>query len=113
MIEVEENEYEAYFVRAQFSRGEHAGKEVLIYYDLQKLSILQQGIVQLDGDELREAGITLAPVEMPYDELRGIGPETFEKGTDDPAILNAALEMWDACNSPGSSRIDWYTGEPL
>ncbi len=113
MIELLENEHGAYHVRAKFGQGAHAGQEVTIFADMQKLSILQAGIVQLDSSELESLGIELPTLMMPRDEFRQIGPAIFDNGTDDPAILNAALEMWDALNEPGSSRRDWYTGEPL
>ncbi len=113
MVELLLNEHGAYYVLAKFGQGEYIGTEVTVYVDMQKLSVLQKGIVQLSASELEGKGVKLPEVSMPRDELRQIGPATFSSSTDDPAILNAALEMWDALNEPGSSRRDWYTGEAL
>lgn len=113
MGDVLRNEWGASYVRAKFSQGAHAGLEVSIYACSQKLSILQAGFVSLESQEIEELDPPLPTLMLQRDELRQIGPMLLTGYTDDPAIVQAAMEMWDALNSPGSSRIDWYTGEPL
>jgi len=113
MTDVLRNEYGAAYVRAKFNQGAHAGVEVSIYDCSQKLSILQAGFVALESDEIEELDPPPPALMLQRDDLRQIGPLLLTHHTDDPAIVQAAMEMWDALTSPGESRIDWYTGEPL
>lgn len=112
-MDVLRDEWGASYVRAKFSRGAHAGLEVEIYQCSQKLSLLQAGFVTLEYDKVGELDPPLPVLMLQRDDARQIGPAMLDHHTDDPAILNAALEMWDALNEPGSSRRDWYTGEAL
>ncbi len=112
-IEVKWNEYGAAYTEAEFAEGPHAGTKVTIYVDNLKLSLLQAGFVKIDDDVREELGLKLPDLELERDEERQIGPAILRGFTGDPAILAAAMELWDAVTHPGASRIDWYTGEPL
>lgn len=109
-IEIKYSEFGRAYVEVAFSRGEHAGQIVRVDGGRQKLSILQAGFVSI-GEEWEDE---LPPAIVPDNPALGIPPGLLAGGfTDDPAILNAALELWDAETYPGASRVHWLTGEPL
>ncbi len=112
-IEVKWNEYGAAFAEATFAEGPNAGIRIPVYIDNLKLSLLQAGFVSIDPTVRDDLGLELPDLELERDEMRLIGPAVLRGFTTDPAILAAALELWDAVTYPGASRIDWYTGEPL
>ena len=113
MVQVRFDDTGAAYAEAEFAEGPHAGTKVTIYVDNLKLSLLQAGFVKIDDDVREKLGLKLPDLELERDEVRQIGPAVLRGFTNDPAILAAAMELWDAVTHPGASRIDWYTGEPL